>query len=67
MTSGDDSLAHAVGYRARQPGWVDALDAYQAAQPSAADTAAALAGVEELDRDPGYNLSNQITYAEPAA
>lgn len=65
--SGDDSLAHAVGYRARQSGWTDALDAYRLAQPESADSAAALAVVEGLDRDTGYNLSNQITYASPIA
>lgn len=65
--SGDDSLAHAVGYIARQSGWVDALDAYRTAQPDAADAATALAFVEGLDSDPGYNLANGITYADPAA
>jgi hypothetical protein len=65
--SGDASLAHAVGYRARHSGWVDALDAYKHVQPESADTASALAVVEGLSRDTGYNLSNQITYAEPSA
>lgn len=63
--SGDASLQHAIGYRARQEGWVDALDAYKAAQPDSFEVAGALAVVEGLDRDPGYNLSNQITYAAP--
>ncbi|WP_347756813.1 hypothetical protein [Agrococcus sp. ProA11] len=65
VRSGDDSLAHAVGYRARQSGWVDALDAYRLAQPQSADAAAALAVVEGLERDTGYNLANQITYSAP--
>lgn len=63
--SGDDSLAHAVGYRARQSGWVDALDAYREAQPGSADTAAALAIVEGLSGDPAYNMANSITYSPP--
>lgn len=65
VRSGDDSLTHAVGYRARQSAWGEALNAYQQAQPGAADTAGALAVVESLERDTGYNLSNQITYAAP--
>ena len=53
-------------HRARQSGWVDALHEYRQTQPQSADTAAALAVVEGLDRDTGYNLSNQITYAAPS-
>jgi hypothetical protein len=63
--SGDDSLAHAVGYRARNSGWINALDAYREAQPGSADTATALAKLESLDRDPSYNFANQMTYAAP--
>lgn len=62
---GDDTLADAVGYRARHAGWVNALDAYQQARPGAADSAVALAFVEGLATDPGQNLANQITYADP--
>lgn len=62
---GDDSLAHAVGYRARNSGWINALDAYREAQPGAADSATALAKLESLDRDPSYNFANQITYSAP--
>jgi hypothetical protein len=62
---GDDSLAHAVGYRARNSGWINALDAYREAQPGAADSATALAKLESLDRDPAYNFANQITYSAP--
>lgn len=63
---GDDSLADAVGYRARQTGWIDALDAYKEIRPQSADSAAALAFVEGLASDTGYNLSNQITFSAPA-
>lgn len=63
---GDDTLADAVGYRARHAGWVNAMDAYKAARPEAADSAVALAFVEGLASDPGQNLANQITYSAPA-
>ena len=63
---GDDSLADAIGYRARQAGWLNALDAYQEARPQAADSAAALAFVEGLDSNTEYNLSNQISYSTPS-
>ncbi|WP_353816288.1 hypothetical protein [Agromyces sp. SYSU T00266] len=62
--SGDESLAHAVGYRARNSGWIDALEAYRAVQPTGAENATALAVVENLSSDTGYNLANQINYAE---
>ena len=63
---GDETLADAVGHRARHAGWVDALDVYKVARPGAADSAIALAFVESLGTDPGYNLANQITYSAPA-
>ena len=62
--SGDESLAHAVGYRARNSGWTDALEVYREVQPTGAENATALAAVENLSTDVGYNLSNQISYAE---
>jgi len=62
---GDDTLADAVGYRARHAGWVNVMDAYQQARPGAADSAVALAFVEGLASDPGFNLGNQITYSDP--
>lgn len=65
--SGDASLAHAVGYRARNSGWTDALDAYRVAQPTGAENATALAVVENLSTDSGYNLSNQINYSAVSA
>ena len=63
---GDDTLADAVGFRARHAGWANVNDAYREARPGAADSAVALAFVEGLDSDPGYNLANQITYAAPS-
>ncbi|MGP6177843.1 hypothetical protein ACTU6U_11150 [Microbacterium sp. A196] len=65
VRGGDDSLAHAVGSRARQSGWVDTLDAYREAHPGSADSAVALAFVEGLASDPGQNLANGITYSAP--
>lgn len=65
VRSGDDTLADAVGYRARHAGWTDAMDAYKAARPEAADSAVALAFVEGLATDPGQNLANQIAFASP--
>jgi hypothetical protein len=62
---GDASLAHAVGYRARNSGWINALDAYREAQPDSADSASALARVEGLDRDMTYNFSTSATYSMP--
>lgn len=64
---GDDTLAHAMGYRARQSGWVDVLDAYKVSQPQSADAASALAVVEGLSSDAGFNLANSITYSSPIA
>lgn len=64
---GDASLAHAVGYRARNSGWLDALDAYREAQPDSADSATALATVEGLEagKDLSYNFSTSATYSMP--
>ena len=62
--SGDESLAHAVGYRARNSGWTDALEVYREVQPTGAENATALAVVENLSTDVGYRLSNQISFAE---
>lgn len=58
VRGGDDS-------RARQSGWVDALDAYREAHPRSADSAQALAVVEALSTDPAYNLATGITYSAP--
>lgn len=63
---GDSGLAHAAGYRARQKGWVDALDAYREAQPAGADNAVALATIESLTSDAGYILTNSMAYSPVA-
>lgn len=67
VRNGDDSLAHAIGHRGRQSGWVDVLDAYQAAHPQSADSAVALAFVEEATSGAAYNVASQIAYADPTA
>lgn len=66
VRGGDETLAHALGHRARHAGWADVMDAYREAHPQAADSAVALAFVEGLDSDPGFNLANQITYSAPS-
>jgi len=65
--SGDESLAHAVGYRARNSGWTDALEVYRQVQPTGAENATSLAAVENLSTDIGYRLSNQIAYSGVSA
>ncbi|KXC06428.1 hypothetical protein [Microbacterium hominis] len=65
IRGGDVTLQHAVAHIGRQKGWVEVTDAYRAAQPASAAAAAALAVVEGLDRDTGFNLANQITFAAP--
>jgi len=64
--SGDHTLMDAVGYRARNSGWTDALDAYREARPESADAATALATVEGLSTDGGYNLATSMAYTMPA-
>lgn len=65
VRGGGDSLAHAIGNRARQSGWMDALDVYREAHPRSADSAQALAAVEALSTGTGYNLATGITYSAP--
>lgn len=64
--SGDTSLMDALGYRARNSGWTDLLDAYREARPESADTATALATVEGLSTDGAYNLTTSMRYAMPS-
>ena len=46
-------------------GATDALDVYREAHPRTADSAPALAVLEALSPDPGYNLATGITYSAP--
>ena len=63
--NGDDAMAHAVGNRARNSVWRDVAEAYQGAYPETADSAAALAYVEEVTSGPAFNMSNSITFSAP--
>jgi len=65
VRNGDETLAHAVGHRARHAGWADASDAYREAHPDKADSAVALAYVEDYTASGAYNLASQITYSAP--
>ncbi|AZH79153.1 MULTISPECIES: hypothetical protein [Microbacterium] len=65
LANSDESMAHAIGTRARNAAWLDVAEAYQAAYPATADSAAALAYVEANTSGAAYNLSNQITYSAP--
>lgn len=65
ISNGDAEMAHAIGNRARNNVWLDVAEAYQAAHPDTADSAAALAYVEANTSGAAYNLSNQMTYAAP--
>lgn len=67
IANGDDSLAHAIGARARNTGMEGVAAAYRAAHPATADSAAALAYVEANTSGAAYNLANQITYSAPNA
>lgn len=64
---GDETMAHAIGYIARQSGWVDAAEAWQSAFPSTAGVAEALSYVESYTTSAAYNLANSMTYASPSA
>ena len=65
ISNGDAEMAHAIGNRARNFAWLNVAEAYQAAHPDTADSAAALAYVEATTSGGAYNLSNQMTYAAP--
>ncbi|GLI28495.1 hypothetical protein ARHIZOSPH14_27370 [Agromyces rhizosphaerae] len=65
IRNGDAEMAHAIGTRARNHVWLDVAQAYQAAHPDTADSAAALAYVEANTSGAAYNLSNSMTYAAP--
>lgn len=63
--NGDEAMAHAVGNKARNSVWLDVAEAYQAAFPSTADSAAALSYVESNTSGAAWNLDMQMTYADP--
>lgn len=65
LANADESMAHAIGTRARNFAWLDVAEVYQAAYPDTADTASALSYVEANTSGGGYNLSNSATYSAP--
>lgn len=67
LANGDTTLAHAIGTRARNTGMGAVTEVYRDAFPETADSAAALATIENLTGDGAYNLANQITYSAPSA
>lgn len=64
---GDESMAHAIGTRARSLGWVDVADAWKAAHPDTSGSAEALDYVESYTTSGAYNLANSMAYSDPAA
>lgn len=67
VSNGDESMAHAIGTRARQSGWFNVAEAWQAAHPSTAGVAEALAYVEDATSGGAFNLSNSMAYSDPVA
>lgn len=65
INNGDESMAHAVGGMARRNVWRDVAEAYQAAHPDTADSAAALQYVEEVTSGPAFNVANSATFSDP--
>lgn len=65
IANGDAEMAHAIGTRARNNVWEEVAEAYTAAHPDTADSAAALAFVEANTSGAAYNMANQMTYAAP--
>lgn len=64
--NGDESMAHAIGTRARSLGWVDVADAWKEAHPTTSGSAEALDYVESFTTSGGYNLANSAAYSNPA-
>ena len=64
--NGDESMAHAIGTRGRDNGWVDVADAWKATHPSTAGVAEALHYVESYTTSGAYNLANSMAFSSPA-
>jgi len=65
IANGDDTLAHAIGARARNTGLTGVAEVYRAAYPDTAESAEALSWVESNTSGGAANLASQITYAMP--
>ncbi|MFJ6550021.1 hypothetical protein [Microbacterium sp. NPDC091676] len=67
VRTGDETMAHAIGIKARNTGWFDVAEAWQQAHPDTAGLAEALAFVEDATSGGAYNLANGAAYSSPAA
>jgi hypothetical protein len=65
IANGDADLAHAIGNRARNTAMSDVAEAYQAAFPTTAESAEALASIEANTSGAAFNVSNSITFSAP--
>jgi len=65
VANDDDTLAHAVGVKARNTGWLEVAQAWQAAHPETAGLAEALAYVEDATSGAAFNIGNSMAYSQP--
>ncbi|QKJ19172.1 hypothetical protein [Microbacterium hominis] len=67
VATSDDTMAHAIGTKARNSGWINAAEAWQAAHPDTSGVAEALTWVEGYTSGVGYNMANGAAYQAPDA
>lgn len=65
IAGNDADLAHAVGVKARNNGWVEAAETYTGAFPDSAGSAEALSYLDD-NTGAGYNVFNSMTFSAPA-
>lgn len=65
IAGNDADLAHAIGVKARNSGWVDVAEEWSAAHPDTAGSAEALNYLDENGSGAGYNLFNSVTFSAP--
>lgn len=65
VSTGDESMAHAIGTKARSHGWINAAEVWQQAHPDTSGIAEALAYVEDATSDVGYRVGNSMAYSQP--
>lgn len=66
IAGNDADLAHAVGVRARNNGWVDAAAVYTSAFPDTAGSAEALDYIDSNGPGtPAYNMLSSMTFSAP--
>ena len=67
IAGNDADLAHAIGVKARNSGWVDAAEAYTGAYPDTAGSAEALDYIDSNGPGtPAYNTLSSMTFSAPA-